>query len=112
MSVGCCISGLCAASFLMRPAQETGFPVQEVTMTAASAVSPGRSTSPGSGGSQRNPMVSRAPASGRVALNVIWAVVATGLSAIAGVLAVSLAAGTLSMARIVTLTGVTEVHHG
>jgi hypothetical protein len=43
---------------------------------------------------------------------VIWAVVATGLSAIAGVLAVSLAAGTLSMARIVTLTGVTEVHHG
>lgn len=81
-------------------------------MTAASAVSPGRSTGPGSGGSPRNPMVSRAPASGRVALNVIWAVVATGLSAIAGVLAVSLAAGTLSMARIVTLTGVTEVHHG
>jgi len=34
------------------------------------------------------------------------------LSASAGVRAVSLAAGTLSTARIVMLTGVTEVHHG
>ena len=81
-------------------------------MTAARAVCPGRSTSPGSGGSQRNPMVSRARATGRVALKVTWAVVAGGLSAIAGVRAVSLAAGTLSAARIVMLTGVTEVHHG
>jgi hypothetical protein len=39
-------------------------------------------------------------------------VVAGGLSAIAGVRVVSLAAGTLSAARIVMLTGVTEVHHG
>jgi hypothetical protein len=57
-------------------------------------------------------MVSRAPDTGRVALKVTWAEVAGGLSAIAGVRAVSLAAGTLSAARIVMLTGVTEVHHG
>jgi len=81
-------------------------------MTATSPVSPGRSTSPGSGGSQRNPRVSRAPATVRVVLNVTRAVVSSGLSAIGGVVAVSLAAGTLSTARIVMLTGVTEVHHG
>jgi hypothetical protein len=33
-------------------------------MTATSAVAPGRSASPGSSGSQRNPLVSRAPATG------------------------------------------------
>lgn len=53
--------------------------MQEVTMTAASAVCPGRST---------------------------------GLSAIGGGTRCSLAAGTLSTARIAMLTGVTEVHHG
>jgi hypothetical protein len=81
-------------------------------MTAAGAVCPGRSTSPGSGGSQRNRMVSRAPATGRVVLNVTWAVVASGLSATGGVLAVSLAAGALPTAGIAMLTGVTEVHDG
>jgi hypothetical protein len=82
-------------------------------MTAASAVCPGRPASTGPGGSQRNRMVSRALATGGVVLNVTWAVVASGLlSAIGGVLAVSLAAGTLSTARVAMLTGVTGVHHG
>ena len=82
-------------------------------MTAASAVFPGRRSSAGPGGSQRNPIVSRAPAAGRVVLNVTRAVVASGLlSAIGGVLAVSLAAGALPTARIAMLSGVTEVHHG
>jgi hypothetical protein len=81
-------------------------------MVAAIAVRPGRPTSPGSGGSQRNPMVSRSRATGRVALKVTWAVVAGGLSAMAGVLAVSLVAGTLSTARIALLMGVTGVHDG
>jgi hypothetical protein len=81
-------------------------------MTAASAVFASRPFSPGSGGSQRSPMVSRAPATGRVALNVTWAAAASGLSAIAGVLAVSLAAGTLLTARTAMSTVVTGGHHG
>jgi hypothetical protein len=76
-------------------------------MTAASAVFAGWRSSPGSGGSQRNPMVSRAPATGRVTLNVTWAAAASGLSAIAKVLAVSLAAGTLLTARTAMSTVVT-----
>ena len=81
-------------------------------MTATSAVSPGRSASPDSSGSQRNPMVSRAPATGPFSPKVTWAAVASALSAIAGARAASLAPGTLTTAKIATLTGVTEVHHG
>jgi hypothetical protein len=81
-------------------------------MTATSPVSPGRSASPDSSGSQRNPMVSRAPATGPFSPKVTWAAVASALSAIAGALAASLAPDTLTTAKIATLTGVTEVHHG
>jgi hypothetical protein len=81
-------------------------------MTATSAVSPGRSASPGSSGSQRIPMVSRAPATGPFSPKVTWAAVASALSAIAGALATSLVPDTFTMAKIATLTGVTEVHHG
>jgi hypothetical protein len=81
-------------------------------MTATSPVSPGRSTSPDSNGSQRNPMVSRAPATGPFSPKVTRAAVASALSAIAGALAASLAPDTLATAKIATLTGVTEVHHG
>ena len=55
-----------AASSLMRTYSGMDFRAQEVTMTATSPVSPGRSTSPGSSGSQRNPVVSRAPATGPI----------------------------------------------
>ena len=41
-----------------------------------------------------------------------WAAVAGALSVIAGALAASLAPDTLTTAKIATLTGVTEVHHG
>jgi hypothetical protein len=81
-------------------------------MTAPRPVSPGRSTSPDSNGSQRNPMVSRAPATGPFSPKVTWAAVASALSAIAGALAASLAPDTLTTAKIATLTGITEVHHG
>ena len=81
-------------------------------MAATSAVSPGRSASPGSSGSQRNPVVSRVPATGPFSPEVTWAAVASALSAIAGARAASLAPGTLTTARIATLAGVTEVHHG
>ena len=81
-------------------------------MTATSAVSPGRSASPGSSGSQRNPMVSRALATGSFSPEVTWAAVASAVSAIAGVRAASLAPGTLTAARIATPTGVTGVRHG
>ena len=81
-------------------------------MTATSPVSPGQSASPGSSGSQRNPAVSRAPATGPFAPQVTWAAVASALSAIAGALAASLAPETLTTAKIATLTGVTEVRHG
>ena len=81
-------------------------------MTATSPVSPGRSASPDSSGSQRNPMVSRAPATGPFSPKVTWAAVASALSAIAGALAASLAPDMLATAKIATLTGVTEVHHG
>jgi hypothetical protein len=81
-------------------------------MTATSPVSPGRSASPDSNGSQRNPMVSRAPATGSFAPTVTWAAGASALSAIAGARAASLAPGTLTTAKIATPTGVTEVHHG
>jgi hypothetical protein len=81
-------------------------------MTATSPVSPGRSASPGSSGSQRIPMVSRAPATGPFSPKVTWAAVASALSAIAGALAASLAPDMLATAKIATLTGVTEVHHG
>ena len=80
-------------------------------MTAACAVSRAGRAGPGPGGSQPDPVVSRAPATGRVALNVTWAAAVSGLSAFARVLAVSLAAGTLSTARIAMLRGVTEVRH-
>jgi hypothetical protein len=81
-------------------------------MTATSPVSRGRSTSPDSSGSQRNPMVSRAPAAGSFSPKVTWAAVASALSAIAGARACSLAPDTVTTAKIATLTGVTEVHHG
>ena len=81
-------------------------------MTATSAVSPGRSASPGSSGSQRNPVVSRAPAAGPFSPEVTWAAGASAVSAIAGALPASLAPGTLTTARIAALAGVTEVHHG
>jgi hypothetical protein len=81
-------------------------------MTATSPVSPGRSASPGSSGSQRNPMVSRAPATGPVSPEVAWAAVASAVSAIAGALPASLAPDTLTAARIAALAGVMEVHHG
>jgi hypothetical protein len=81
-------------------------------MTATSPVSPGRSASPDSSGSQRNPMVSRAPATGPFSPKVTWAAVASALSAIAGARAASLAPDTLTTAKIATLAGVTEVHHG
>jgi len=58
-------------------------------MTATSAVSPGRSASPGSSGSRPNP----------------W-------SAIAGALVASPAPGMLTTAKIAVLIGVPEVHHG
>ena len=72
-------------------------------MTATNAVSPGRSASPSSSGSQRNPVVSRAPATGPFSPEVTWA---------AGALPASLAPDMLTTARIATLAGVTEVHHG
>jgi hypothetical protein len=81
-------------------------------MTATSPVSPGRSTSPGSNGSQRNPQDSRAPATGPFAPTVTWAAVASAPSAIAGALAASLAPDTLTTARIATPTGIAQVHHG
>jgi hypothetical protein len=81
-------------------------------MTATSAVSPGRSASPGSSGSRRNPMVSPAPVTGPFSPKVTWAAGASALSAIAGALPASLAPDTLTTARIATLAGVTEVHHG
>jgi hypothetical protein len=81
-------------------------------MTAASPVSPGRSTSPDFSGSQRIPVVSRVPATGPFSPKVTWAAEASALSAIAGALAASLAPDMLTTAKIATLTGVTEVHHG
>jgi hypothetical protein len=81
-------------------------------MTATSPVSPGRSASLDFSGSQRNPMVSRAPATGPFSPKVTRAAVASALSAIAGALAASLAPDMLTTAKIATLTGVTEVHHG
>ena len=53
-------------------------------MTATSAVSPGRSASSGSSGSQRNPVVSRAPVTGPFSPEVTWAAAASAVSAIAG----------------------------
>ncbi len=81
-------------------------------MTAVTPVSPDRSASPGSTGSQRNPMVSRVPASGPFARTVTRAAVADALSAIAGVRAASLAPGTLTTARNAMPAGTTQVHHG
>ncbi len=81
-------------------------------MTATSAVSPGRSASRGSSGSQRNPVVSRAPATGPFSPELTWAAVASAVSAIAGALPASLAPDTFTTARIATLAGVTEAHHG
>jgi hypothetical protein len=81
-------------------------------MTAPSAVSPGRSAGRGSSGSRRNPMVSRAPATGPFAPGMTWAAVASAVSATAGALPASLAPDTLTTARIATPTGVTEVRHG
>ena len=81
-------------------------------MTTTSAVSPGRSASPGSSGSQRNLVVSRAPATGPFSPEVTCAAVASAVSAIAGALPASLAPGTLTAARIAALAGATEVHHG
>ena len=81
-------------------------------MTAASLVYPGRSASPDSDGSQRNPVVSCAPATGSFAPAVTWATGASAVSAIAGARAASLAPGTLTAAGIATPAGVTEVRHG
>jgi hypothetical protein len=81
-------------------------------MTATSPVSPGRSASLDFSGSQRNPMVSRAPATGPFAPGMTWAAGASAVSATAGALPASLAPDTLTAARIATPTGVTEVRHG
>ena len=81
-------------------------------MTATHTVSPGLSASPGSSGSQRNPVVSRVPASGPFAPEVTWAAVASAVSAIAGALPASLVPETFTAARIATPAGVTEVRHG
>lgn len=81
-------------------------------MAAASPVSPGRSTSPDSSGSQRTPMVSRAAATGSFSPEVTWAAVAGALPGIAGACAASLAPDALTTAKIATLAGVTEVRHG
>ena len=81
-------------------------------MTATSAVSAGRSASPDSSGLQRNPVVSRAPGTGPFSPEVTSAAVANAVPAVAGALLASLAPGTLTTARIATLAGVTEVHHG
>jgi len=80
-------------------------------MTATSPVSPGRSASPDSSGLKRNPQDSRAPATGLFAPTVTWAAVASALSAIAVALA-SPAPDTLTIARIATPMGVTQVRHG
>jgi hypothetical protein len=80
-------------------------------MTATSPVSPGRSTSPGSNGSQRDPQDSRVLAAEPFAPTVTWAAVASALSAIAVALP-SLAPDTLTIARIATPMGVTQVRHG
>jgi len=80
-------------------------------MTATSPVSPGRSARPDSSGLQRNPQDSRAPATGPFAPTVTWAAVASALSAIAVALA-SPAPDTLTIARIATPMGVTQVRHG
>ena len=81
-------------------------------MTATSPVSPGRSASPGSSGSRRNPQDSRALATGPFSPEVTWAAVASAVSAVAGALRASLAPDTLTTAGIAMLPGVTEVHHG
>jgi hypothetical protein len=81
-------------------------------MAAISPVSRGRSASPDSSGSQRNPQDSRALAAGPFAPTVTWAAVASALSVIAGALAASPAPDTFTTARIATPTGVTEVRHG
>ena len=81
-------------------------------MTATSAVSAGRSASPDSSGLQRNPVVSRAPATGPFSPEVTWAAVASAVSAIAGALPASLVPETFTAARIATPAGVTEVRHG
>jgi hypothetical protein len=81
-------------------------------MTATSPVSAGRSTSPGSSGSQRIPRDSRVPATGPFAPTVAWAAVSGALSVIAGALTASLAPDTLTTARIATPTGITQAHHG
>ena len=81
-------------------------------MTVTSAVFPGRSASPDSGGSPRIPVVPPVPATGPFAPEVAWAAVASAVSAIAGALPASLAPDTLATARIATLAGVTEVRHG
>jgi len=80
-------------------------------MTAARAVCPGRSTSPARADRSGTRWFTRSR-HWTSRTEATWAVVAGGLSAIAGVRAVSLAAGMLPAARIVMLTGVTEVHHG
>ncbi len=81
-------------------------------MTATSPVSPGRSTSPTPTDRSETRWFSRAPATGPSSPKVTRAAVASALSAIARALAASLAPDTLTTAKIATLTGVTEVHHG
>src|SRR5260221_11168091 len=81
-------------------------------MTATSPVSPGGLTSPDSNGSQRNPTVARASATGPFSPNVTWAAGASALSAIVGALAASLAPDTLTTARCAALTSVLEAYHG
>jgi hypothetical protein len=81
-------------------------------MTATSAVSPGRSASPSSSGSQRDPVVSRAPATGALSPKVTWGCRGECRVGHRRGTPASLAPDTLTTARIVTLAGVTEVHHG
>lgn len=88
-------------------------------MTATSPVSPGRSASPIPADRSETRwfrallLVDRsARATGPFCPKVARAAVASALSAIARALAASLAPDTLTTAKIATLTGVTEVHHG
>ena len=81
-------------------------------MTATSPVSAGRSTSPGSSGSQRILRDWRVPATGPFAPTVAWAAVSGALSVIAGALTASLAPDTLTTAKIAMTAGIRQVHHG
>ena len=81
-------------------------------MTVASRVFPDRSTGPVFTGSPRIWVVSLVPAAGSFAPKVTWAAMAGALRAIAGMLAACLVRDAVATAKIATLAGITEVHHG